>query len=137
MWLIALPAFIAVWSGWVGLGQMAGFGRVRLLPGIADAWEIDTAITLPIGVEAYAVYALHVWLSGHARTTRTRRFAMWSALAALALGMAGQVAYHLMQAAHMATAPWQVTTLVACLPVCVLGAGAALAHLILTDRSTP
>jgi hypothetical protein len=33
----------------------------------------------------------------------------------------------------MTAAPWQITTVVACLPVIVLGMGAALAHLINTD----
>jgi hypothetical protein len=26
LFLIAAPAAVAVWSGWVGLGQMCGFG---------------------------------------------------------------------------------------------------------------
>jgi hypothetical protein len=107
---------------------MTGFGRVTLLPGITD-FRLDTAITLPIGVETYAAYALWVWLSGRA-PRRARAFARWSAIASLALGAAGQIAYHLMVAANMTAAPWQITTIVACLPVAVLGAGAALAHLM-------
>lgn len=132
--LLALPAFVAIWSGWVGLGEMTGFGVVHPLPGIADGFQLNTAITLPIGVEAYASYALYVWLSGRVRTNRTRRFAMWSALGSLALGAAGQVAYHLMEAAGMTAAPWWITTVVACLPVAVLGMGAALAHMIAHER---
>ncbi|GAA3352092.1 hypothetical protein GCM10020366_00030 [Saccharopolyspora gregorii] len=34
------------------------------LPGIWSGFEVNTAITLPIGVETYAAYALRVWLSG-------------------------------------------------------------------------
>ncbi len=131
--VIALPAAVAIWAGWVGLGQMAGFGKIHPLPGTPWAeWTLDTAITLPVGVEAYAAYALRVWLGAPVRLARTRavRFARASAVASLALGMAGQVAYHLLQAAHVRTAPWQITTLVACLPVAVLGMGATLAHLI-------
>ncbi|WP_280332894.1 helix-turn-helix domain-containing protein [Nocardia wallacei] len=131
--LLALPAFVAVWSGWVGLGELTGFGPVRLLPGIADNLTINTAITLPIGMEVYAAYALYVWLSGRIRSDRTRSYAKWSALGGLVLGAAGQVAYHLMQAAGIASAPWPVTVLVACLPVAVLGMGAALAHLVHAD----
>src|SRR5690606_38840954 len=59
---ISLSAFTAVWGGWVGLGRMVGFGRVNLLPGfVADGgWAtIDLAITLPIGIEAYAASALY------------------------------------------------------------------------------
>lgn len=128
--LLALPAFVAIWGGWVGLGELTGFGPVNLLPGIGSGWTINSAITLPIGVEAYAAYALRVWLSGIAPTLLARRFAMWSAIGALVLGAGGQVAYHLMVAAGMTKAPWQITTFVSCLPVVVLGCGAALAHLL-------
>jgi hypothetical protein len=127
--LLALPAFIAIWSGWVDLGRLTGFGVVHPLPGIWDSARINTAITLPIGLETYAAYALYVWLAS-AVPLRARRFAKWSAIGSLALGAAGQVAYHLMIAAGMTTAPWQITTVVACLPVVVLGMGAALAHLV-------
>jgi hypothetical protein len=47
--------------------------------------------------------------------------------------MAGQVAYHLLAQARVAHAPWAVTTVVSCLPVLVLGMGAALAHLLRAD----
>jgi hypothetical protein len=128
MVLLAAPAFVAIWSGWVGLGALTGFGMVHPLPGIADEFTINSAITLPIGVEAYAAYALRVWLSTGIGA-RARRFAKWSAIGSLLLGMAGQVAYHLMIADHVTTAPSGITTAVACLPVVVLGFGAALAHL--------
>ncbi|MEV8373070.1 ABC transporter permease [Kribbella sp. NPDC056861] len=127
--LLALPAFVAVWSGWVGLGTLTGFGVVHPLPGIADGFTINSAITLPIGVETYAAFALRVWLSGQVPAS-ARRFAKWSALSALVLGALGQVAYHLLEAAGVTQAPWQITTVVACLPVAVLGMGAALAHLV-------
>lgn len=130
--LLALPAFVAVWSGWVELGRLTGFGRVNLLPGIGDGWHIDSAITLPIGVETYAAYALYVWLSGRV-PDRARRFAKWSALGSLVIGALGQVAYHLLAAAGVTAAPWQITTAVACLPPAVLGMGAALAHLVRED----
>lgn len=127
--LLALPAFVAVWSGWVGLGTLTGFGVVHPLPGIADGFTINSAITLPIGVETYAAFALRVWLSGQVPTA-ARRFAKVSALASLVLGALGQVAYHLLEASGVTQAPWQITTVVACLPVAVLGMGAALAHLV-------
>ncbi|TDQ04802.1 ABC transporter permease [Labedaea rhizosphaerae] len=132
--LLALPAFVAVWGGWVGLGSMTGFGPINLLPGIADHVVINSAITLPIGVEAYAAFALRVWLVSGEHSSKARQFAMWSAFGALVLGMAGQVAYHLMSAAGVVSAPWLVTTFVSCLPVGVLGCGAALAHLLNTDE---
>src|SRR3984893_9484557 len=120
--ILALPAAVAVWSGWVGIGQMTGFGQVHPLPGIWDSLHLDTTITLPVGVEAYAAYALHAWLaSGHAVSGRTRRCAKWSAICSFALGMAGQVSYHLLAQAGAARAPWAITTIVSCLPVLVLG----------------
>ncbi len=130
--LIALPAYVAIWAGWVALGKMTAFGKVTLLPGVSD-FEIDTAITLPIGAEAYAAYAMYVLFHAHA-PARARRFAAWSAGAALLIGMGGQVAYHLMAAAGMTVAPWQITTVVSCLPVAVLGAAAALVRLIRTGE---
>ena len=135
--VLAAPAAVAVWSGWVGIGQMTGFGQIRPLPGIWDALHIDTAVTLPVGVEAYAAFALRAWLTRNSAVTdRTRRFARWSAIAALVLGMAGQVAYHLLTQAGVTRAPWEVTTVVSCLPVAVLGMGSALAHLLRSDAAS-
>jgi hypothetical protein len=131
--LLAAPAFVAIWSGWVGVGVLTGFGPVHPLPGIIDGFTINSAITLPIGVETYAAYALRVWLAGTG-PTRARRFAKRSAIAAFVLGGLGQIAYHLMSAAHLTIAPWPITTAVSCLPVMVLGFGAALAHLQHGDR---
>src|SRR5204862_1769639 len=89
--LLALPAFVAIWSGWVGLGGLTGFGIVHPLPGIADRLAINSAITLPFGVETYAAYALRAWLSPGVHPT-ARRFARWSAIGSLVLGALGQVA---------------------------------------------
>ena len=125
---IAAPAAVAIWSGWVGLGELCGFGPVRVLPGISDL-TINTAITLPIGVEAYAAYALGAWMSP-ASPPQARRFARWSALGALGYGMAGQIIYHLLAAAHATAAPWPVVVVVSCMPVAVLGLAAALTHLL-------
>ena len=54
-----------------------------------DAAHLNTAITLPIGVEAYGAYALGAWLTPGA-SERARKFAKWSAVGALLLGMLGQ-----------------------------------------------
>jgi hypothetical protein len=113
---------------------MTGFGLVRPFPGLWDSFQVNTAITLPVGVEAYGAYALRAWLAAASRTSeRTRRFAKWSAIGSLLLGMSGQVAYHLLSEAHVGRAPWGITVAVACLPVLVLGMGAALSHLIHAD----
>jgi hypothetical protein len=134
--VLAVPAAAEVWSGWVGIAQQTGFGTVSLLPGIWSSLHLDTAVTLPVGVECYAAYALRAWLaSGHAVSDRTRRFARWSAICSFALGMAGQVAFHLMDQDHVTRAPWGITTLVSCLPVLVLGMGTALAHMLREDAA--
>jgi hypothetical protein len=129
LYLIGSPAAVAVWTGWVGLGEMCGFGVIHPLPGIADAIHLNTAITLPVGVEAYGAYALGAWLTPGA-PGKARRFARGSAIGALALGMAGQVIYHLLAAAHATRAPWPVVMLVSCIPVVTLGFGTALTHLL-------
>lgn len=134
--VLALPAFVAIWSGWVGLGGLTGFGVVHPLPGIADNVAINSAITLPIGMETYAAYAMRAWLSGADIPARARRFAMWSGVGSLVLGAAGQVAYHLMSAAGMTHAPWPITTAVSCLPIAVVGMGVALASLLRGGFST-
>jgi hypothetical protein len=130
LFLIAAPAAVAVWSGWVGLGTLCGFGVIHPLPGIWPALQLNTAITLPVGVEASGVYALGAWLAPAGVPERVRRFARRSAVGALALGMAGQVVYHLLAAARATAAPWPVVVLVSCMPVVTLGFGAALTHLL-------
>lgn len=133
--VLAAPASVAIWSGWVSLGEMCGFGTVHPLPGIADAWQINSAITLPVGMEAYAAYALGVWLSPKPIRRQARRFARWSSMVALAVGVLGQAVYHLLNAWGFRTAPMAVVVGVACLPVLVLAAGATLHHLIGEDRA--
>jgi hypothetical protein len=134
--LLAFPAAAEVWSGWVGIAQKTGFGQVSPLPGIWPSLHLDTSITLPIGVEAYAAYALRAWLAGeHWISPRTRQFAKWSAIFSFALGMAGQVAYHLLIQAGQTRAPWAITTVVSCLPVLVLAMGTTLAHMLRGDTA--
>ena len=135
--VLAAPAAAEVWSGWVGIAQKTGFGLVSPLPGILPSLHLDTSITLPVGVEAYAAYALRAWLADeHSISDRTRRFAKWSAICSFALGMAGQVAYHLLAQSGTARAPWPVTTIVSCLPVVVLAMGTTLAHMLRADAGT-
>jgi hypothetical protein len=127
--LLAAPAAVAIWSGWVALGGMCGFGLVHPLPGIADQFTLNTAITLPIGVEAYSAYALGTWLSGTVIPARARRFAAWSALGGLILGLVGQVIYHVLEALSFSSAPIPIVVFVSSLPVLALGAAATLHHL--------
>jgi hypothetical protein len=93
--VIAAPAAVSIWSGWVGLGGLSGFGDVQPLPGLLPLHP-NMALTLPLGIESYAALALGAWLRT-GTTGRARRFARWSALGALVLGMLGQVSYHCWQ----------------------------------------
>lgn len=133
--IIGAAAAVAVWSGWVGLGQMAGFGVIHPLPGIWDNLRINTAVVLPLSVEAYAAYALRVWLATETSNPRTQRFAKRSAIASMLIGAIAQIAYHLMSAAGYTHAPWPVVTLVATVPVVVLGLASALAKLVTSNQN--
>jgi hypothetical protein len=135
--LLTLPAFAAIWGGWVGLGEKTGFGVINLLPGMVKdgSWStLNTAITLPIGLETYAAFALHTFMNA-VRHGTLRRFAGWSALASLLLGGGGQIAYHAMESMGWERAPLWVTAIVSALPVLVLGLGTILASLIRREAS--
>ncbi|WP_146165608.1 hypothetical protein [Murinocardiopsis flavida] len=128
--LVAASAFVAIWGGWVGLGGLAGFGPVNLLPGIGSGLEVDLSITLPLGIEAYAAIALYIAVSGLVHGG-ARWFAYGSAFAALGIGAFGQATYHLLAAAAAPTAaPTGVVIFVSILPVLVLGGASALLHLV-------
>ena len=64
----------------------------------------DPGAGLPVGVEAYVAYALRARLArDHAVSAGARRFAEWPAIYSFALGMAAQVAYHLLAQAGAAS----------------------------------
>src|SRR5690606_6337676 len=128
--LVAVSAFVAIWGGWVGLGRLAGFGPVDLLPGVPGGpYEVDLSITLPLGVEAFAAIALYVAVSGLVEGG-ARTFAWVAAIGSLGLGMFGQAAYHLLTAQeHGAGTPTWVVVFVSVLPVLVLGLASLLLHL--------
>lgn len=132
--LIGFAAAVAVWSGWVGLGAKCGFGLIQPLPGIADDFTLNTAITLPISVEAYAAYALRVWLSNSHHSARTITFAKWSTVISLGIGVAAQAGYHLLEAFGYEQAPWLVVLLVSSVPVAMVGLASGLAKLVKDDR---
>ena len=135
--LIAPAAAVAIWSGWVGLGELCGFGPVHVLPGIAPRFVINTAICLPVGMEAYAGFALGVWLRDSGVPDRAKDFARWSAFGALALGVLGQVAFHVLSSLHVEHAPIWVVVFVSCIPVGVLALAVALAHLMSNPPKAP
>jgi hypothetical protein len=134
---IALPSAALCWSGWIGLAAMCGFGVVHPLQGVWDALRINTAILLPIGVEAYAAYALGAWLTHRQVPKRARTFAVRSAIGALALGWVGQASYHILAAHHTTTAPWYVILPVTLALVCTIGFGVTLGHMLHPPAAAP
>ncbi|KAA2266985.1 hypothetical protein F0L68_00140 [Solihabitans fulvus] len=133
---IGLAAAVAIWGGWVRLGELTGFGPINLLPGIGHGFTLDTAVVLPLSVEFYSAYALRVLLASDRLSASTRRFARRSFLASLLVGGGAQIASHVMAAATVTSAPWPVTTLVACVPLLVIGLATGLATLVKRDAST-
>ena len=65
------------------------------------------------------------WLKPRQVPKQVRRYAMFSSIGALALGMLAQVIYHLLVAEHATRAPAVVVVLVSCLPVLAIGFGTA------------
>jgi hypothetical protein len=133
---IAAAAFVATWGGWVGLGEMTGFGEQNLLPGFVadDKWStVNLVITLPLMVESYAAYAMNVWFS-KASSRRARAFAGASSVLSLLLAATGQISFHVLESERIRIAPTWLTGLVAVLPVLVLGMAAAL-HLLSRDEA--
>jgi hypothetical protein len=129
--LIGLPAAVVVWSGWIGLGELCGFTDANVTGGLFH-WKVNICLALPIGVEAYAAYALKAALlpGGTAETIMAKRFARSSAIGALILSVIAQAAYHVMAADHDKRAPALLVIFVSMLPVVAIGMGATLAHMI-------
>jgi hypothetical protein len=135
--VLAAPAAAEVWSGWVGIAQKTGFGLVSPLPGIWPSLHLDTAITLPVGVEAYAAYALCAWLTqGQVISARTRRVrqVVCDRLVRSRHGRAGRLSPA--GPGRGGAGAVAVTTIVSCLPVLVLAMGTTLAHMLRADTGT-
>lgn len=133
--VIGASAMVAVWSGWIELGHLTGFGVVRPLPGIWDDFEVNTVITLPLGLEVYGAYAMQLWVSGRLRGF-AKSFAAFTSVVALLLATSGQAGVHIMHAWNWTAAPWWVTAIVSALPVVTLGLATTLAHLVRTQAES-
>ena len=136
LFLIAAPAAVAVWSGWVGLGGLCGFGVVHPLPGIVDGFGSTPRSRCRSASRPTARTRSGAWLTRGA-PAGARRFARGRRSARLRSAWLGQVVYHLLAAAHATRAPWPVVVLVSCLPVVTLGFGAALTHLLRAPGTEP
>jgi hypothetical protein len=122
LWVLAVIAAFAlfdVWGAWAQVGDKSGFA----------VGHTGTGWTLTVIVEAAAGYFLFAWFSAPGR--RSRRFAMCSAFAALALSLIGQGASSF--AAKAQPPPW-LAVFVKDLPVVVLALIAVLIHMRRLDR---
>jgi hypothetical protein len=116
--VVAAAAAVLSFDALRQLAEGCGLGRLGWL--------------LPVAIDAAAVVATRVWLSGHAGV-RPARYARALALAALGLSVAGNAAQHFMTAYQLAPAWWLVVAVSAVPPV-MLGAVAHLAALLSADR---
>lgn len=120
VWVLAIIAGFAlydVWESWTQVGNKSGFAH-------------GTGWTLTVIVEVFAAYCLFAWFGAPGQ--RSRRFAMWSAFAALALSLVGQGASVL--AVHAVPPIW-VRVFVRDLPVITLALIALLVHVRRLDRA--
>lgn len=122
---------------WAGLAVVAAAAAVMSFASLRDLavrCEVHEGLAwlLPVAIDAAAVVATRVWLSGRA-AGRARRYARVLALSALGLSVAGNAAEHGM-AAYAVRAPWWVVVAVSAVPPVVLGAVAHLAALVASDR---
>jgi len=130
LWILAVigaACALEVCATWTGIGSRSGFPVIHLLRVV----RIPTDFCLMVCMEAYAFYALSVWLGRPGR--RSGPFAMCSAIGAMALSLIGQVAYHVTGAG--AVPPRWLIGFVSALPVVALFAGAILADLVRKDRA--
>ncbi len=89
IYIVGGAAAAMSFSGLSGLAEIAGYTGHAAIPGpeltVRQSW------LLPITVDAYALVATRIW---HRAPKRTRSYAQWSALAAIALSIAGNGLYH-------------------------------------------
>ena len=138
MLAVALAAAVLSFSALAGLAELAGVTAAAPLPGGA---RLRLAWLLPIAVDAYAVTATRVWLRT-AGTTRTRAYARRNAVGAIALSVAGNAAYHALDAAGVTLGEvrggWAVVVAVSAVPPVMLGLVGHLHALVSEDhRAAP
>ena len=115
-------------------GRLTGFGMVSPLPGIWPSLHLDTSITLPVGVAAYAASRARLAgpRPGDQRPDLPVRQMVGDLLVRARHGRAGGLSPDGSgRDGPGAGSPF--TTIVSCLPVLVLAMGTALAHMLRAD----
>jgi len=112
-WVVAgmtVTALSAAVSSFSGLRSLAA----------ATGWPEALSPLLPFTIDAYAMTATRVWLSGATRSERAQRFARWNAIGAITLSLLGNAAWHLI-AANVLAVSWPIVVFVGAVPPAVLG----------------
>lgn len=120
--VVVATAAVSSWAGWVLLGEATRLGTIG---------GLDLAWILPVSVDTFAFMAARTWRIGH--TATTRRWGLGTALAALALSIAGNAGGHAAQA-DVWTPGWVAVVAVAMIPPAVLFAVLLLATMASRDR---
>jgi hypothetical protein len=136
LYIISSGAVLAVWSGWVGLGTLCGFGEVQPLIGIWDGLKLNAAIALPLTMEAYGFYAMGYWFDPD-EPKDVRRYAQWTCIVAYAMGFLAQATYHVLVSWHRVHAPVPVVVLVAGVPVATICFAGGLLHKHIQAKISP
>ena len=128
VWAYAGMAVVAVAAAVISFDSLMGLAR---LAGIVPPW------LLPLAIDAYAVTATRMWMTGTV-SARVRRYACCNAFAAIAVSVAGNAAYHGFTAAgvhRLGSDRWPVAVAVAAVAPIMLGLVAHLHSLLSTDRT--
>lgn len=127
-WTVGLATVAMSWTAWTGLAEMCGHTQTLDL----GLFTFHLSWLTALMVDMYALRAFRSWLrSGSWVSTETRRFAKWSTIAAIVVGVLGNIAYYVMEASGTKTAPLWVTIPVSSLAPLALG---ALGHLRALER---
>ena len=131
-WVIGLAAASMSWAAWTGLAEKCGHTQTLSL-GFAT---LHLSWLTALMIDIYAMRAFRSWLrSGSWVSESTRRYAMWSTLVAVGVGIGGNIAYHVLETLKIETAPVWVTVLVSGLAPIALGAIGHLRALERRDRA--
>ncbi len=132
--LVALPALVSIWAGWVSLGLATGWKEVQLFPSVPglNGVHLNTVIFLPFSVEVLTIVSMGFFL--HYRGKAIRRVAGITALATVALGLFGQAWSHHLQATGAAAPSWLVV-FTSGLPVVAMALVGLLVHLARNEHA--
>lgn len=136
-WAVGLGAAILSWAAWTGLAQRCGWTETLHLGDKDSGLTLRLAWITAIIVDVYAMRAFKVWQRSAPWVSESTRFyAQISTFAAIAVGIAGNVAYHVMVLENVSKAPIWVVIPVSALPPLALGAIGHLNAIERRDRAT-